>query len=154
MKNTLLLFGCISMAFAQRPEIPRDNFLPNPPTSFEPRNVDGTQEIEPTIGPSRTKDEKITRHVTQLSLSELRSWTSSDGKVIEAKLIAFEDLAAESRDGANVKVDQPPKYPTVVRDGSIRLAVNRKPMVLPLSRLSKDDQDFVEKIRLQHAPKP
>jgi len=154
MKIILLLLSSISLASAQRPEMPRDTIFPNPPTSFEPRNVDGTQEIEPTIGPSRTKDEKITRYVSQLSLSELRSWTSSDGKVIEAKLIAFEDMSVETRDGATPPTPQPPKHPTVVRDGTVRLAVHRKPMVLALSRLSKADQEFIEKIRVQHAPKP
>jgi hypothetical protein len=69
-------------------------------------------------------------------------------------LIAFEDLMVESINGAAVKAPEPPRYPTVVKDGTIRLAVNRKPMVLPLTRLSKEDQEFVEKIRLQHAPKP
>lgn len=152
MKITLLLLAMSISAVAQFPVPPRG--LPHPPTSFQPRNIDGSQEIEPNIGPARTKDEKITRYVTQLSLSESRSWTSTDGKVIEATLIAFEDLMVESRDGAAAKAPEPPKHPTVVRDGSVRLAVNRKPMVLALSRLSKADQEFVEKVRAQHAPKP
>lgn len=144
------------LCFVISPAIAAAQFPVPPQTKGgnQTRTIDGGSNVSPGVDTSRPKDEKITHLLTQLSLSELRSWTSSDGKVIEAKLIAFEDLAAESRDGANVKVTQPPKHPTVVRDGSIRLAVNRKPMVLSLSRLSKDDQDFVEKIRLQHAPKP
>jgi hypothetical protein len=147
MKTALFLLVSSAMAFAQFP-------VPSGKGGTGTRTIDGGSSVSPGVAPARPNDEKITQHITQLSLSEMRSWTSSDGKVIEAKLIAFEDLRVESVNGAVVKQPEPPKYPTVVKDSSVRLAVNRKPVILPLTRLSKEDQEFVEKIRLQHAPKP
>jgi hypothetical protein len=147
MKTAFVLLASSAMAFAQFP-------VPSGKGGTGTRTIDGGSSVSPGIAPARPNDEKITQHITQLSLSEMRLWTSSDGKVIEAKLIAFEDLRVEAVNGAVVKQPEPPKYPSVVKDGSVRLAVNRKPVVLPLVRLSKEDQEFVEKIRLQHAPKP
>lgn len=147
MKTVMLLLASSTMTFAQFP-------VPSGKGGTGTRTIDGGSSVSPGIAPARPNDEKITQHITQLSLSEMRSWTSSDGKVIEAKLIAFEDLRVEAVNGAVVKQPEPPKYPTVVKDGTVRLAVNRKPVILPLTRLSKEDQEFVEKIRLQHAPKP
>jgi hypothetical protein len=126
---------------------------PKTPTAFEPRRIDGSQDIQPNIAPSRTKDEITTRAVTHVVLCEQRQWASLDGRTIEAKLIAFEDLVAESKNGA-AAMPEPPKNPTVVRDGSIRLSMKGKPVVIALSKLSVADQEFVEKIRARHAPKP
>ena len=126
---------------------------PKPPTAFEPRRIDGSQDIQPNIAPSRTKDEIITRAVTHVVLGDQRQWASLDGRTIEAKLIAFEDLVAESKNGV-AAMPEPPKNPTVVRDGTIRLSVNRKPVVIALSKLSVADQEYVEKIRVRHAAKP
>ena len=127
---------------------------PKTPTAFEPRRIDGSQDIQPNIAPSRTKDEIITRAVTHVVLGDQRQWVSSDGRTIEAKLIAFEDLVAETKSGAAAAMPEPPKNPTVLRDGTIRLSVNRKPVVVALSKLSVADQEYVEKIRVRHAVKP
>lgn len=154
MKLSLTLLATCFTAAAQFPAPEQNPVLPRTPTSFEPRNVGETSEIEPGIRPEKTKDEKITRYISQLALSEVRQWTSSEGKVIVASLIAFEDLAVESREGVAPPQPELPKHPTVVQNGTVRLAINRKPTILPISRLSKADQDFIEKIRLQHAPKP
>ena len=124
------------------------------PTAFEPRNIDGSQAIQPNIAPSRTKDEITTRAVTYIVLGDLRQWASADGRTIEAKLIAFEDLVLESKKGAAAAMPEPPKHPTVVRDGSIRLSMKGKPVVIALSKLSVADQEYVEKIRVRHAVKP
>lgn len=151
MKHLLLQFLGVMAVSAQFPVAPGTGGLP---PSSDRRNFDKAQEVQPSIAPTNTKDEKITRYISQLSLTEIRQWTSTEGKVIEAKLIAFEDLVVESREGVEPQPPEPPKHPTVVRDGMVRLAVNRKPMVLPLSRLINSDQKFIEKIRVQHAPKP
>ncbi len=118
------------------------------------RSLNGGNSVSPDIAPARTNDQKVTQFVSRLSLSEMRSWTSADGKVIDAKLIAFEDLRVEWVNGSPIKQPEPPKYPTVVKDGSVRLFLNQKPVILPLTRLSNEDQKFVEKIRHQHASKP
>jgi hypothetical protein len=127
---------------------------PKTPTAFVPRNIDGSQDIQPNIAPSRTKDEIITRAVTHVVLGDQRQWASADGRTIEAKLIAFEDLVLESKKGAAAAMPEPPKHPTVVRDGSIRLSMKGKPVVIALSKLSVADQEYVEKIRVRHAVKP
>ena len=127
---------------------------PKTPTAFEPRRIDGSQAIQPNIAPSRTKDEITTRAVTYIVLGDLRQWASADGRTIEAKLIAFEDLVLESKKGAAAAMPEPPKHPTVVRDGTIRLSVNRKPAVIELSKLGVADQEYVEKVRVRHAVKP
>lgn len=128
--------------------------VPKTPTAFEPRNIDGSQSIQPNIAPTRTKDEIVTRAVTHVVLGEQRQWASADGCTIEAKLIAFEDLTVESKKGATPAMPEPPKHPTVVRDGTVRLSVNRKAVVIALSKLSVPDQEYVEKIRVRHAAKP
>lgn len=121
------------------------------PTAFEPRNIDGSNEIEPNIRPENQEKQTVTRTVTHCVLTENRTWTSTDGKKMEAKLIAFEDLVVESVKGQVAKAPQAPEYPTVVQEEKVRFSVNRKPVVLPLARLIQSDQDFIEKIRLKHA---
>jgi hypothetical protein len=127
---------------------------PKTPTAFEPRNIDGSQDIQPNIAPSRTKDEIVTRAVTHVVLGDQRQWDSADGRTIDAKLIAFEDLVLESKKGVAPAMPDPPKHPTVVRDGKIRLSMKGKPVVIALSKLSVADQEYVEKIRVRHAVKP
>ena len=127
---------------------------PLSPKAFENRGAGGSTGVAPSVDPASGKKPKTVRYISQVALSEPRAWTSTDGKKIEAALIAFEDLVAESTDGSIPPQPAVPKHPTVVRDGSIRLVVNRKISVLPLSRLSPADQEFVEKVRLQHASKP
>lgn len=127
---------------------------PKTPTAFEPRNIDGSQDIQPNIAPSRKKDEIVTRAVTHVVLGDQRQWASADGRTIDAKLIAFEDLVLESKKGVAPAMPDPPTHPTVVRDGKIRLSVNQKPVVIALSKLSVADQEYVEKIRVRHAVKP
>jgi hypothetical protein len=144
-RSFFLWMGLVTCLHAQTPKTP---------TAFVPRNIDGSQDIQPNIAPSRTKDEIITRAVTHVVLGDQRQWASADGRTIEAKLIAFEDLVMESKKGVAPAMPDPPKYPTVVRDGNIRLSVNQKPVVISLSKLSAADQDYIEKIRVRHAAKP
>ena len=99
-------------------------------------------------------DQKV-RYTTHLVLSDSRSWTSSDGKTLQAKLIAFEDLVVEAPKGAaQPSAPVPPATLTVIRGGKIRMVSNQKPFELPLERLSQADRDFVEQIRAAHAKKP
>jgi hypothetical protein len=81
-------------------------------------------------------------------LSESRVWGSADGKTLEGKLIAFEDSVAEApANAAEPIAPSPPANPTVVRGGKARLLVKGKAFEIPLSRLVKADQDFIEQIR-------
>jgi hypothetical protein len=144
-RSFFLWMGLVACLHAQAPKTP---------TAFEPRNIDGSQDIQPNIAPSRSKDEIVTRAVTHVVLGDQRQWASADGRTIDGKLIAFEDLLLESKKGVAPAMPDPPKHPTVVRDGKIRLSVNQKPVVIALSKLSVADQEYVEKIRVRHAVKP
>lgn len=137
----VIVTGCFVVpAFAQYD-------IPMPPgVKMKPRTTGGGQggvEVIPRDG-SRQK-QRITTH---LILSELRSWTSTEGKVLEAKLLAFEDLVLEGIVGEAAPANpEPPAQVTVVRDGKVRLLVGGKAVELALSRLSQEDRDFIERVR-------
>ena len=98
---------------------------------------------------------KTVRYVTYIVLSTSRLWTSPDGKNIEGKLIAFEDMVIEAPKGAAAPPNPtPPESPTVVRDEKIRLLVKDKPIVVALSRFSAGDVEFVEQVRKAYTKKP
>lgn len=103
----------------------------------------GGVSIQPQSGQTQTR-----RLVTHVVLSDPRIWRSADGKTLEGKLIAFEDSVTEIPAGAaEPPAPEPPKNPTVVRDGKVRLLVEKKAFEVPLSRLVKVDQEFIEQIR-------
>ena len=128
--------------------------VPANPRKFVTRPIGGGTsggvEVIPREG---TTDAKV-RYVTHVILSEERSWTSTDGRVLLATLIAFDDLVVEASKGAALpEMPAPPANPTVVRSGKIRLVADRKPVELALERLSQPDRDFVEQIRAARAKK-
>lgn len=102
-------------------------------------------------------DQKV-RYTTHLVLSDARQWTSTDGKTLQAKLIAFEDIVVETPKGAaQPPAPTPPPTLTVIRAGKIRLVSNQKVFELALERLSRGDRDFVELVstsRTKTAPPP
>ena len=96
--------------------------------------------------------EKTVRTITYIALSEARQWKSADGRKLLGKLIAFEDVTVEVKiaPGQQPQPAAPPQMPdkpTVVRDGQARLLINTKPSEVPLTRLSEDDQKFIEALR-------
>ena len=90
------------------------------------------------------------RTITYMVLAESRSWTSKEGKALEAKLIAFEDVVIE---GESTEPPKPPQHPTVVRNGKARLLAGRKSYELEVSRLSEADREFIEQIRARFEKK-
>ena len=81
--------------------------------------------------------------------------TSTEGKALTAKLIAFEDLVVEAPKGApQPATPPPPAIPTVIHGGKIRLVGTQKPFELALDRLSQPDRDFVEQVRAARTKKP
>jgi len=94
------------------------------------------------------------RHTTHLVLSEARQWTSTDGRTLQAKLLAFEDIVVEVPKGTQPAAPVLPANVTVIRSGKIRLVTEKKPFELALDRLSQADRDFVERISAEHAKKP
>jgi len=88
------------------------------------------------------------RYVTHIVLYENRFWTNSEGKPLQGKLIAFEDIVVEAPKGSvEPKISAPPANPTVLRNGKIRLLVNQKAVEVALTSLSVADQELVGQIR-------
>ncbi len=116
----------------------------------ETRTIDGGGSAGVGITPAQPKaPEKIIKNVTYMALSEKRAWKSAEGKTIVAMLLAFdtEGKSADELKAAPV---------TVIKKGQVRLLVEKKEFVLPLTRLSEPDQTFVrdamEKFRGQEIP--
>ncbi len=88
------------------------------------------------------------RYTTHLVLSESRIWSSIDGKIITGKLIAFEDLVAETPQGAAKPVlPPPPTKPTVISDRKARFLVNQKAIEIPLARMGEADRELIGQIQ-------
>jgi hypothetical protein len=134
--------GWIAMATAMgQMDIPRNPMAT--PTAFDTRAVGGSVNTGATVDPEKAPS-PISRYVTYIVLYDYRMWTSAEGKPLQAKLIAFEDLVAEAPKGtAAPTMPAPPANPTVVRGGKARLLVNGKPVEIALDRLSRQDQEFI-----------
>lgn len=96
---------------------------------------------------------QTTRATTYVTLTPDRSWTNSEGKTLQGRLIAFEDMVIEVPVGQTPEPSKPPAHPTVVKDGKVRFYINKKPYVLPLEKLSAADQEEIRKIESAHARK-
>lgn len=116
---------------------------PGTPGGFKTRSAGGSLNPGATLNPPKPP---VARYVTHIVLYEYRMWSSSDGKPLEAKLIAFEDLVVEAAQGTVPEMPKPPARPTVIRDGKIRLLVKNKPVTVALDRLSESDREFVAAI--------
>ena len=121
--------------------------VPATPKKFATRSLGGNGvnagiTVEPGKAPPKA------RYTTHFVLSDSRSWTSTDGKVLVGKLLAFEDMVVEAPQGG----DPPPTpalpaHPTLVRDGKARLLINNKACEVLLERLSQADRTFIEQTR-------
>jgi hypothetical protein len=128
---------------------------PAHPDSFAKRTTGGGTSGGVEVLPRDGGVPKTVRYVTHIVLSTHRFWTNPEGKIVEGKLIAFEDLITEAPKGAEPPPHPaPPASPTVVRDGKIRLLIQNKPVVTALSRFSAGDLEFVEQVRKAYAKKP
>lgn len=146
MKTLLLLCTLLALASASA------QVVPTTPTKFGKRSLGGgTDTNGATINVQPPKQETIVRTTTYLSLSQDRQWTSSEGKTLTGKVIAFEDITIETVKGqAPANTQQVPKLngkPTVVKDGKVRLLVNQRPYELELEKFSQADRDFVETLK-------
>lgn len=133
---TLLLLLISSFAIAQVPVSPTQ------------RPIAGGGSASVGVVP-KAPEKTIVKTTTYITLSEARQWTSNEGKPLLAKLIAFEDIVTESTDqpDANQTAMMPTTAPTLIKEGKIRLLVNRKPFELPLNKLSETDRNYVENLR-------
>jgi hypothetical protein len=143
MRSLLLWLSVAGIVSAQ--------VVPTTPTKFGKRDLGGDT-TGAAVNAVPPKQETIVRTTTYLSLSETRQWTSTEGKPLMAKLIAFEDITIETVKGQTpADTQQLPKLtgkPTVVKDGKVRLMANQRPYEVALDKLSQADRDFVEKFRM------
>lgn len=123
------------------------------PKNFKMRPVGGSVNPGAMVEPAKTPSPNV-RYVTHVILCDSRMWTSSEGKPLDAKLIAFEDLVAEGPSGsAAPAMPAPPANPTVTRAGKARLLVNGKTVEIALERLSRQDLEFIDAIKAALAKK-
>jgi hypothetical protein len=128
--------------------------VPASPRKMTTRTIGGHSSVGVKITPTDPAEQKV-RYTSRIVLADSRQWTSTDGKTLQAKWIAFEDLVVESTKGAaRPAPPASPANPTLVRDGKIRLIGTEKPFELALDRLSQADRDFVEQFRAAHPAKP
>ncbi len=129
--------------------------VPANPGKFKGRSTGSNTSGGVQIIPKEAEPARNVRYTTYITLSVSRFWTSTEGKLLEAKLIAFEDLTVEGVQGAPPPAaPEPPQHPTVTRNGKIRLLVNRKPVELALSRLCPADQEFVTQVQTAYGSEP
>jgi hypothetical protein len=141
---TVLGLLCLSSVRAQT------GFPGNPtvgPRKFATRPIGGSVNPGASVDSATTRNPNV-RYVTHMVLYENRIWTNTEGKPLEAKLLAFEDLVVETPRGAAEPVmPAPPAHPTVTRDGKIRLLVNKKPVEIALEKLSLSDREFIDQMK-------
>ena len=149
--GAVFLFGTAALA----------QVVPTTPTRFAKRNVGSSSVANGTVSESGTgsanagvasaKVEPMVRTTTYIVLSGARQWTSSEGKPMLAKLIAFEEVTTEtsSKDATAAANAQPviTQKPTVIRDGKVRFLMDRKAYEVALDKLSPADQDFIKTMK-------
>ena len=123
MLRSMVFLGIAGVAYADP--------LPKPPTAFETRNTGTSGEVSNEV----SEDRKPAVKVTYVAVCESRDWKNSDGRTIQASLIAWEQGGE-----AQGRLDL-----TLVNDGKVRLLLpTRKVAEYPLSQLSEGDRKFVD----------
>jgi hypothetical protein len=140
--------------------------VPTTPTKFTKRNVgnmsDSGGSANIGLSPNATQPKPTVREISYIALSDARQWTSSDGKALVGKLIAFEQseqVLPSAQTTSNTTTQALPARPTLIRQGNVRLLVQQKAFKLPLDRLSQPDRDFIQTLdaaiaKKATAPKP
>ncbi len=122
--------GAMTICSASAQAVPK-----GPPRNSPARGISGGGSFGGggiNIGPTApdAPAEKQTVTVTYMALTDLRQWTSADGRSILARMVAFDAGDAEAG-----------RAPVVVKDGAIRLLKDKREYVLPLEKLSAEHRD-------------
>jgi hypothetical protein len=150
--KTLFLIG---IASALGVHLLHAQVVPSTPTKFGKRGVgaltDGGGSATMGLSPQGAKPQPVVREIQYITLSDARQWTSTDGKALVGKLLAFEQTeqvlpAGQAATTTTTTTAAPvlPARPTLIRNGQVRLLVQQKAFALPLERLSQADQDFIQ----------
>jgi nitrogen fixation NifU-like protein len=128
--------------------------VPATPRNFGMRSLGSSSQAGGVdAGAAAQRPAPEVRQVSYFSLGEARQWTSSDGRSLVGKLIAWEEhvqvLTATPGQAAPAAQPAPelPAKPTVIKDGQVRLLVGQKAFELALDRLSETDREHVEEVR-------
>lgn len=127
--------------------------VPTTPKKFATREIGagGSSSAGVSVPPPKPA---TVRTVTYITLTPPRQWTSSDGRSLLGKLVAFEDFFVETVAGQPAPpMPELRAPPTVVKDGKARLLVSDTPYEIALEKLSAGDREFIEKIRQAVAKK-
>lgn len=118
---------------------------PTTPTKFDTKKVGAaTATNGATITPSSTAP--TVRRITYLTLSPLRQWTGTDGKTLMGKLIAWEE-SVDSNPSKPLSSKPITEKPTLLKADRVRLLIDNKAFEVPLTRLSAEDQKFIQDIQ-------
>ncbi len=129
--------GCVIASILLITSFAGAQVVPSNPNSFTKRNLSenggsGTA----SVGISgRTPSKVVT--ITYTAISPLRGWTNTDGKTIQAQLLAFS--APEPGQPGPVEV---------IREGKVRLLVpgSKGPVEYPMEKLQEEDKIEIERI--------
>jgi hypothetical protein len=146
--NTILP---VAVALALAASLPVSaQVIPATPKKFATQGIGDAQGTN-SVGFTKAPPQISVKTTTHIVLGDPRQWKMSDGKFFVGKLIAFEDIVTAGNAGTTPPVV--PKYPTVVRDGKVRLFVEGKSYEVPLERLGEEERKFIENTRAAIATK-
>ena len=105
-----------------------DGPLPETPTAFETRYTGKQSESVASVRQVEVKKTKVT--VT--AVTDSRAWKDSSGKLVNARLVAFDPVMGAPH--------------SLIRNGKIQLLVDgaKKIRLVPFARLSATDQSFIK----------
>jgi hypothetical protein len=152
MRATPLLLSLATLAALSLQTL-QAQVVPTTPTQFTKRNVgnmtDSGGSANIGLSPNATQPKPTVREISYIALSDARQWTSTDGKALIGKLIAFEQseqILPSAQTTSNTTTPVLPTRPTLIRQGNVRLLVQQKAFELPLDRLSQPDRDFIQNL--------
>lgn len=135
--------------------------VPASPRKFGTRAIGSSGDVGPvgisgrTGGTPATQPQSKVVQITYVTLSDLRQWTTNDGKTFLGKLVAFEDAAVTttSKLPSAPPASAPMGKPTVTRNGRIRFLIDSKPFETSLDLLSEPDRKLVQEVQAAVAAK-
>ncbi|MES2469866.1 MAG: hypothetical protein V4675_21375 [Verrucomicrobiota bacterium] len=127
--------------------------VPTTPTKFSAKPVGAaTATTGAAINPPSTAP--TVKHITYLTLSPLRQWTSTDGKTLMGKLIAWEETVTTGPSPQSASAPPVTTRPTVLKNNQVRLLIDHKAYPVPLERLDPDARKFIAELQAHLAAKP